>query len=92
MADMVIVYLISFFIDGKLLSDMQYINLASICANFIGWILYMAYLPPTIYDALIQSLLLVQWIRLIWTDNYNVNPIGHFMVHSDNTSGKKFYY
>lgn len=60
-------------VEGRLCDDMQVLCLVSMCANFIGWIAYMAYLSPVFYNAFQLGLSLVQGFRLLITDGDNAH-------------------
>jgi hypothetical protein len=56
---------------GHLSDDMQQLCLASMVANFLGWILYLAYLPPNLYDVAIVTLNYVQMAWLLWIGRHD---------------------
>lgn len=52
-------------LDGRILDDIERLCLASMCLNFLGWIAYLAYASPVIYDISIMVVTYVQFLRLI---------------------------
>lgn len=67
-------------LSGRLCDDMQAMNLASIIANFAGWIAYLAYTPPVFYDTFMQGLTYVQFIRLFIVDRHVADRLGFDLV------------
>jgi len=61
------------FISGRLCSDMQFLCLVSMSANFVGWIAYTAYAPPIFYNAFMWGLSYVQWGRLLLVDHHGAD-------------------
>jgi hypothetical protein len=67
--DLLLLYLTPWFVSGRLCDDMERLNQASIVGNALGWGLYMAYAPPTLYNALMWGLTWLQWLRLALDDD-----------------------
>lgn len=65
---------------GQLADDMEALCFASIIVNFIGWILYMAYAPPVIYNTLAYGVVYVQYLRLTWVDRNDAYRLGVRLV------------
>lgn len=64
---------------GRLCDHMQTLNFVSMVINFMGWITYLAWTPPTVYNMLIAGLSYVQFIRLLLDDDA-INTLRGFMV------------
>lgn len=72
---------------GRLCTDSQKLLLASIVGNFAGWLLYMAYVSPVIYNTFMAALTYVQLLRLVIPDRY-ADPLGLDLVcHPDHLGG-----
>jgi hypothetical protein len=69
--DLVIVILSRLFLRDELLLDIQLLNLASIIANGIGWLLYLSYVPPYIYNTFVAALVILQWAALLLRGRYD---------------------
>lgn len=88
--DLLLLYGSPRFISGNLCDDVQALCLASMIANFIGWIAYTAYAPPIYYDTFMWGLSYVLWGRLLIMDTgdvSNVTPMGHYMVRRSHFLG-----
>lgn len=90
--DLLILYSVSKLISGRLRDDMQTLCLVSIVINFIGWIAYLAYAPPVFYNITMWGLTYVQFGRLLYVDDHDVDSLGCHLVSSPNFLGKKSYY
>ena len=80
LVDLFLIYAIPFLLKEKLCDDIQKLCLFDIALNFGGWLLYMAYAPPVIYDTLSWTLTFIQWGRLLVTDENNANYMGRNLV------------
>jgi len=78
--DLLLIYAVPALVVGRLCDDMQTLCLVSIVVNFIGWILYMAYAPPVIFDVMSWSLCYVQFGRLLIVDVDDVDSMGLHLV------------
>ena len=78
--DLLLLYLVPAFLSGQLASDMEALCIASIAANFVGWIAYTAYAPPIYYDTFMWGLAYVQWARLFIMGGDDANYHGLYMV------------
>lgn len=78
--DLLLLFSAPLFLSGRLCDDMQAMNLASIIANFAGWIAYLAYAPPVFYDTFMQGLTYVQFIRLFIVDRHVADRLGFDLV------------
>ena len=78
-------------LSGNLSYDMQMLNFVSMIFNFIGWILYLAYSPPVIYNTLIAGLGYAQLIRLLIVGGRYDHIMGDYLVRSNSYAGAKFY-
>ncbi len=73
------VFLLKVFGRNSLVHDLQNINYTSVIVHFVGWIMYMSYLPPIGYNAMLHSLILMQWGRLIWVGPHDRNSGNYFV-------------
>lgn len=78
--DLLLIYLVPVFLSGQLANDMEALCIASIVANFVGWIAYTAYAPPIYYDTFMWGLAYVQWARLFIMGGDDANYHGLYMV------------
>lgn len=58
-------------LSGDLCKHSQWLLLVSIIGNFGGWILYMAYASPSLYNVFMWVLTAAQWLRLIIPDRHD---------------------
>ena len=68
-ADLAVIYIAGYALTGRISRDIMYINLCAIIVNFMGFLAYMAYLPPSFYNKAMAGVIFAQWARLIWTDD-----------------------
>lgn len=78
--DLLLIYIVPIFLSGQLASDMEALCVASIVANFVGWIAYTAYAPPIYYNVFMWVLAYVQWARLFIMGGDDANYHGLYMV------------
>lgn len=78
-------------LHGQLSYDMQRLGICAMFANFIGWLLYLAYLPPAPYNILIVALGYVQWVRLLWIGRSDANHLGRDLVRRDYPGSTKLH-
>lgn len=78
--DFILLFSAPWLLSGRLCDDVQALNLASIIANFAGWIAYLAYAPPVFYDTFMQGLTYVQFIRLFILDRHGADRLGLDLV------------
>jgi hypothetical protein len=57
-------------LSGRLCDHTQWLCLLSIVGNAAGWLLYMAYAPPSFYNVFMWGLTVAQWLRLITPDRH----------------------
>lgn len=80
LVDLTLLYAVPMLLKGKLCDDMQMLCFFYIGLNFAGWLLYMAYAPPVIYNTTAWVLTYIQWGRLLVTDETNANHMGRNLV------------
>lgn len=80
LADLALLYSLPYMLGGRLCDDMQVMCLMSAAGNALGWIAYMAYLPPDPYNACMWFLSFVQWGRLLLTDKHDADHLGTDLV------------
>lgn len=68
------------FIRGNLCDDLQRLSLASMVCNFIGWLAYLAYVPPVFYDLSIMAVTYAQFTRLLLVDGGDALSIWSSLV------------
>jgi len=78
--DLLLLYCAPFFVSERLCDDIQATCIASIAANFVGFCAYMAYAPPSYYNAFIEGLCYVQYLRLLYVGRYDADHHGRAMV------------
>lgn len=78
--DLLLLYCAPFFISERLCDDIQATCIASIVVNFVGFCAYMAYAPPSYYNALIEGLSYVQFLRLLYMGRFDVDYHWRAMV------------
>lgn len=78
--DLLLLYCAPFFISERLCDDIQATCIASIVTNFVGFCAYMAYAPPSYYNALIEGLCYVQYLRLLYVGRYDADHHGRAVV------------
>jgi hypothetical protein len=87
LVDLLMLYAAPALLRGRLCVDSQKLLLASIVGNFAGWLLYIAYVPPTFYNLYMAGLTYAQLIRLIIPDRH-ADPLGLDLVcHPDHLGG-----
>jgi hypothetical protein len=68
LVDSMILLIVPRILQGRLLDRTQYLLIASVLGNFAGWLLYMGYAPPGIYDGYMWALTVAQIGCLLFTD------------------------
>ena len=63
------VIFLSFFKYSPIVRDVQIINIVWVVVHFMGYLLYMSYYPPAMYDLAQTVLYAAQIFRLIWVTN-----------------------
>lgn len=66
--DLAMAAVVHYFVTGFIRRDIEALCFASILANALGWERYLAYAPPTLYNALIAGLNYGLAIRLLMGD------------------------
>ena len=79
-------------LQGQLSYDMQRLGICAMIVNFMGWLAYLAYLPPAPYNAAIVALSYVQWVRLLWIGRHDANHLGRDLVRWDHSGGTKLHF
>lgn len=82
----------AYMLEGRLSDDMQALCFASMVVNFTGFLLYVAYAPPTLYDRVIEALGYVQYIRLVLGDHATFSLLGSDMVHRPPVSRSQLHF
>lgn len=77
---------------GPLASDIESLCYASIATNAIGWVLFTAYYPPTVYNLIAGVIVHVQIIRLIWIGHFDVDRIGNSLVLGPSAGRQKLHH
>ena len=85
--DLLLLFVTPAVLRGRLYVDSQRLLLASIVGNFAGWLLYMAYVSPMIYNTYMVALTYAQLLRLLIPDRH-ADPLGLDLVrHPDHLGG-----
>lgn len=79
-------------LSGRLCDDIQALCLASMVINFLGWIAYLAYAPPSLYNWMIWSCGYVQWARLIFVDRHDADHLGFDLVSGADRRRRQFHF
>lgn len=69
-----------YWLAGRLCDDTEKLFFLSIIGNAAGWGLYMAYVPPVFYNVCMLGLSIAQWLRLLYVDRRDVDPMGSSVV------------
>lgn len=91
LADFAIIAVASYCLKGKISFHLQCLNLCAMAVNAIGWIAYLAYLPPDLYDISIAGLGYVQFLRIIWIGSDDLDNPWTRMVRDNNPGCGQFY-
>lgn len=84
--DWLLLIIAPYLLVGGLSQDTQWLLMASIFGNYVGWGLYMAYMPPVIYNFSMLLLTGVQIMRLFIPDSHDADDSRNDMVrHSDSS-------
>ena len=79
LARSITIALLEFAPRSPLAFHIQVINYALIVVNFIGWVMWVSYAEPYLYDILIMALVVTEWLRLLirtkadgehWSSNF----------------------
>lgn len=87
--DLFLLYVFPAILTGRLSDASQTLCLVSICINFVGWIAYLAYAPPVIYNALAWGLSYVQWGILLFMDRRDAHRLGFDLVRGSHRKGEQ---
>lgn len=87
LGDLFLIYCAPTILSGPLCDDTQNLCLISIVANFIGWLLYMAYVPPEFFNSFMWGLGCVQCVRLLIVDGDDVTHLGLRLVRGPSLLG-----
>ena len=91
LVDLFMLYAAPAVLSGQLCVDSQRLLLASIVGNAVGWLLYMAYAPPFIYNVYMVGVTYVQLLRLIIPDRHVDTTRGPLVRHPDCFGGDRNY-
>lgn len=91
LADFFLMLSAGLILSGELCEDMEMLCLASITANFLGWIFYLSYFPPTIYTSFIAGIGYMQYIVLLLVDKDDAGTIGDRVVYQHNSVCQKLH-
>ena len=81
LVDLLMLYAAPAVLSGRLCVDSQKLLLASIVGNAVGWLLYMAYAPPVIYNVYMVALTYAQLLRLLVPDRHVDTTRGPLVRH-----------
>lgn len=87
LVDLFLIFCVPIFIRGQICSDVQLLCLISMVMNFCGWIGYLSYATPDLYNASMWGLSYVQWGRLLWKDNHDAYHLWGDMVYRADSIG-----
>jgi len=92
LCDFGLIVIATHLLDGQLAADIESLCYASMSTNALGWILFTAYYPPTIYNMVAGAIVYVQIFRLIWIGRNDVDRIGNCLVSGPIVSGQKLHF
>jgi hypothetical protein len=78
--DLFLLYCVPWLLEGRLCDDIQTLCLVSIVANLAGWLLYLAYASPVLYNTFMWGLAYVQWLRILVVDRNDADTLGFHLV------------
>lgn len=78
--DLLLLYCAPAMMRGRVCDDIQTLCLLSIAGNALGWLAYLAYAPPEIYDIAMWCLSIVQWGRLLFAETGDADHMGLDLV------------
>lgn len=76
---------------GRLVRNMQALCFMSMIVNFAGWVLYMAYSPPSTYDYAILGIGYVQFGILFTVGLYGTDRVGDGIVRGPDPLGPQLH-
>lgn len=85
--EIVLIASMPWLLEGDLCDDMQTLSLVSMCANFIGWLFYVASLPPVFFNTFMWGLCCVQVGRLLMVDRHDADTLGRDLVRRPHIVG-----
>lgn len=71
--DLFLLWMAQHHISGRLCDHIQASCIASVVINFVGYRLYMAYIPPDFYNYLIAGVCYVQYLRLLFVGRHDAD-------------------
>lgn len=80
LVDFALMLAMPYWLAGRLCDDTEALILLSLIGNAVGWGLYMAYAPPVFYNVFMWGLSIAQWLRLLYVDKCDVDPMGFVVV------------
>lgn len=90
--DFLLLYCVPYFLNGRLAFLIETSCLVSIIWNFVGWLAYMAYSPPLVYNAAAWGLSYVQWCIILLVDRHDINRLGFGVVRGACNKGQQPYF
>ena len=82
----------SSFLFGRLSETMQTLCMFSMVANFVGWVLYLAYAPPIPYNYAIEALAYAQYAALILVGLYGSDRARDYLFCGHDPIGPKLHH
>ena len=84
LSDLLLLQVTPMILIGRLCVNSQCLLLASIMGNFAGWLLYMSYAPPSIYNNYMLAITVAQVSRLFIRDRTDADNTWINMVPDRN--------
>lgn len=78
-------------LKGRLSDDLQALCFASMVINCIGWILYLAWIMPSVYNSAVLGVGSVQYIRLLLGDLYDDHSLRSDLVFRRDHGRSEFH-
>lgn len=91
MVDMLLLFCAPSLLSGRLCDDLQTLCLVSMVINFVGWLAYMNWVGPELYNWFILACGYTQWARLIYVGRNDTDSYWLGMVSGADSHRGKFH-
>lgn len=92
LVDFALLCAVPVFLQGRLAFLVETSCTVSMSWNFIGWIAYLAYAPPILFNTLSWGLSYVQWGIILFMDRHHDSPLGFGLVRGAYRKGQQPYF
>lgn len=90
--DFFLLYSAPRFVSGRLCIDTQILCLISCVTNFVGFLAYTAYAPPTFYNTVMWGISYVQFSRILLVDHHGADYLGFDLVRGHHSVRRQNYF